>query len=315
MVNMMMYTELLTFLTVSLASNKPNLGWGQVGHTTIADIATEYIGAATSSTLDIILGGQSMGDVSSWADQIRDDVSWTTPLHFIDVQQEPCTASNDCHFDYSRDCVNNACISGAIGNYSAILYALNPRGLMTAAANDSTKFLIHFLGDIHQPLHVSRADDMGGNTIEVTFEEADWNLHSLWDTAMISKDIQANFDGDSTAFAKYLINMIDNTWKNESASWTDCSCTFDDGRRLNINLKISGIITVEPDTVLCCANQWAEETLYYALNDAYLNEFTEEIVSGDEISLEYYELRIPVIEKRLAVGGIRLAALMDALLA
>jgi hypothetical protein len=304
----------LTLLSVSLAT-KPRLGWGQLGHTTVADIATEYVNDITAEVLDVILGGLSMGDVSSWADQIRNDVDWTTPLHFIDVQQDPCTNTNNCEFVYDRDCVDDACISGAIANYSAVLYALNPKGLETTAANDSAKFVIHFVGDIHQPLHVSKADDMGGNTIEVTFEGDDWNLHSIWDTALISKDIEVDFDGDSEAFTKYLVGMIDTAWKNESSSWTDCSCTAKDGQHFTANLKSTEIISIEPEVVLCCANQWAEETLYYALNDAYLNEFGEEIVSGDEITLDYYELRMPVIEKRLAIGGVRLAALMDALLA
>jgi hypothetical protein len=284
---------------------KTILRWGPTGHTTLADIASVYLTNETAATMDVILGGQSMGDVASWADDIRNDAEWTNSLHFINAMQDPCTSTDGCEFIYERDCVDNICASGAIANYSTILHVLNPKELNTVPANDSAKFIIHFVGDIHQPLHVSRYTDYGGNDIKVKFNDQDWNLHSVWDSGIISKNIYENFGGDSDAFTASLLNQIETTWKGEVESWTECSCDSD-----GLKQKVQ----VAPPSVLCCSNAWASESLFDALNYAYLNEFGEEIVSGDTISDEYYSERLPIIQKRLAMGGVRLAALLEAVL-
>lgn len=148
--------------------------------------------------------------VANWADKVRFTkyFDWTTPLHYCDVKDGPieggCPFTPEgsgesltdygCKFVYERDCGNNFCAVGAIVDFSDL--SRNPDERLNSqlskakmqrrlrAATDiypihvrnvtqlqSLMFLIHIIGDIHQPLHVARASDKGGNTIEVSFPE------------------------------------------------------------------------------------------------------------------------------------------------
>ena len=92
--------------------------------------------------------------VASWADSVaRDEFPWSPPLHFIN------TPDWDCTYDRTRDCndngVQNVCVDGAIQNFTSQLVA----GNAPLTLNVALKFVIHFIGDIHQPLHVGFAGD------------------------------------------------------------------------------------------------------------------------------------------------------------
>ena len=93
-----------------------------------------------------------------------------------------------CTFVYERDCVDwhgnkDFCNAGAIANFSSQL--LKSKGEVTNATTVAMKFLIHFLADVHQPLHVGMASDRGGVKMNVEFmvpeQGSRWNLHNIWD--------------------------------------------------------------------------------------------------------------------------------------
>jgi hypothetical protein len=148
--------------------------------------------------------------VANWADKVRytKTFAWTTPLHYVDVKDKliqggcPVTpsperndpekrfdsfdAESNCTVVYNRDCNNDHCAIGAIFDF----YHLSkyPRDSESVEKNvlrgsvshhddynvtqrESLMFLIHIIGDVHQPLHVSRETDRGGNTIHVSFPE------------------------------------------------------------------------------------------------------------------------------------------------
>lgn len=93
------------------------------------------------------------------------------------------------HFsDANADCPNQFCVVGAIKNYTTQAQKLPPNlwpyygeGSLPSAIT----FLVHFIGDVHQPLHVGWKDDLGGNKVKCTFFGKDTNLHSVWDSGMI----------------------------------------------------------------------------------------------------------------------------------
>ncbi|EDQ89376.1 uncharacterized protein MONBRDRAFT_32441 [Monosiga brevicollis MX1] len=152
--------------------------WGPIGHQTTAAIAETLLTEKAATTVAQILDNASMVSVSTWADDVRSTSAWawSAPLHFID------TPDRVCSFDYSRDCQNDGrpdfCVAGAIVNYTRQLELAVAQGrLQDETTQEALKFVIHFLGDIHQPLHVSFTSDEGGNLVNVTFFGEPENLH------------------------------------------------------------------------------------------------------------------------------------------
>lgn len=154
---------------------------------------------------------------------------------------------------------------------------------------EALEFLIHFLGDITQPLH-DEAEKVGGNDIPVTWNGEDTNLHACWDTQMVEEDAGGYSDSDITAFAKKLIAAINTgAYESRKASWVSCA---------NIN------------TASTCALQWAQDA--NAINCQYVLKVDE---TNKELSGAYYTGAKPYIEEQLAKGGYRLGAWINALAA
>ena len=87
-------------------------------------------------------------------------------------------------FNLERDCPEQGCVVSAIIKYS---HVLRDKNASREDKIEALKFVVHFVGDVHQPLHLSRAHDEGGNDIKITFLENNTNLHSLWDSGMIRR--------------------------------------------------------------------------------------------------------------------------------
>lgn len=121
-----------------------------------------------------LLNGESLPDVASWADENRDRS--TAPWHFINVE---LGLSFD---DFKNQVGNKEDVYTALVKEEAILADEKASREDRATA---LKYIVHFVGDIHQPMHVSRAEDKGGNTIQVRYDGKGTNLHSLWDTKIL----------------------------------------------------------------------------------------------------------------------------------
>jgi len=178
------------------------------------------------------------------------------------------------------------CVAGALSNYTKIL--TNPSMYSGLLVTDALQFIVHFMGDIHQPLHVGFTSDKGGNTIKVRFEGDKTNLHALWDSGIISQRESENFNDQLQNYQNYLMKQIQPGGKyyNELNSWTLCS---------------------QGDII--CTNEWATESIKDACQYAYAN-----IENGASITDNYYKTRYPVIELRLLQGGVRLAAILNDIL-
>ena len=149
----------LTLLLVLILSI-PCFGWGRDGHKITGTIATHYLTPEAKAAVTALLGDQTLADVSTWVDEIRSDSAyrWASPLHYSNVKP------GEAEFDLSRDCPERACVVSAINKYTEVLQTADASHGEKAEA---LKFLVHFVGDIHQPLHVSHAKDKGGNDIKV----------------------------------------------------------------------------------------------------------------------------------------------------
>jgi hypothetical protein len=147
--------------------------WGHEGHEAIALIAEHYMTSAALAKASDLLGGASMASVASWADDYRHRHPETGPWHYIDI---PLASSK---IEMARDCPNIQC---GIAQTEHCLLILRDPNADKAAKAEALKFVIHFVGDLHQPLHNG---DKGGNTRHVVFDGKPDNLHWIWDTGLL----------------------------------------------------------------------------------------------------------------------------------
>ncbi|WP_158829123.1 S1/P1 nuclease [Mucilaginibacter lacusdianchii] len=159
----------ITFLLVS---------WGFKGHRAVATIAQKHLTSNTAYVVSAYLKGESMAEVSTWADENKDRN--TAPWHFLNL---PLGLSHAEFVKAVQQSDNNV--------YTAILKVentLKDKSLPLDQKNEALKYLIHLVGDAHQPMHVSRKEDKGGNTIQLRYEDKGTNLHSLWDGRLIDHE-------------------------------------------------------------------------------------------------------------------------------
>jgi len=172
------YSRILLSLCISLIL----VSWGGVGHKTVATIAENHLTPEAKMAIKALLGDQSIADIASWADEVRNTPEYraTGPLHYVDL---PLGYTFAQFSDEVKKQDGN--VYTAMLKYEAELKSNSTDNAEKAIA---LKFLVHFIGDAHQPMHVSRAEDKGGNSIQVQFNGQKSNLHSLWDSGLISRE-------------------------------------------------------------------------------------------------------------------------------
>ncbi|KAF2128508.1 hypothetical protein P153DRAFT_293141 [Dothidotthia symphoricarpi CBS 119687] len=265
--------------------------WGSLGHTTVAFIAQNFVATKTATFAKNLLGDTStayMANVATWADTYRSEAAgkFSSGFHYIDALDNP---PKTCGVIYERDCPDG-CIVSAIANYTTRAVQTS---LEVVEQQKALKWLIHFIGDIHQPLHVENLD-VGGNTINVTFDGAKTNLHAAWDTAIPQKVAGTTYSiANAQAWATNLTTEIKTgKFKSQAASWKT---------NINVNTPIN-------TTML-----WAVDTNSYVCTTVLPKGVAA--VNGQEIDNAYYKTAAPVVQLQIAKAGIRLAAYLDALVA
>ncbi|MBB5395185.1 S1/P1 nuclease [Mucilaginibacter sp. AK015] len=162
------------------------ISWGFKGHRAVATIAQKHLMSNTAYVVSAYLGGESMAEVSTWADENRNPR--TAPWHFLNL---PLGLNHEQFVQL---------VSQSDGNvYTAILKAeaqLKDKSLSAEQKKEALKYLIHLVGDAHQPMHISRKADKGGNTIQLRFDDKGTNLHSLWDSKLIDHESSADMAKD-----------------------------------------------------------------------------------------------------------------------
>ena len=271
----------------------PAFGWGKEGHEIVAHIAYLHLNAGTRIKVNQLLGAspgtvgpESMEQASVWADEIRGatqmpvhifsnlnihNASGTAELHFADVSGD--------RFNPQTDADHGKSVVSGIQRCEEVLR--NPQS-SPADKQDALKFLIHFVGDAHQPLHAGHKADRGGNDIEITqflrrHPSKGFNLHAVWDNLLIQAD-----DRDPARYAE----KIDAKWVRtyRDVSWDDL------------------------DPI-----HWVDESHQLAVKYAYLDTHGKRIPNRGVIGAEYVERSTPVVESQLMKAGYRLATLLNAL--
>ena len=156
------------------------LSWGVTGHHAIGAIATNHLTPKAAAAIQGLLGTSTLADVSTWADEVRSQETYkhTGAWHYINM---PLGLSYP-EFKKQVESLGTENVYGAVQKCErALADNTTPR----ATKIEALKFLVHFVGDLHQPMHVSRSEDKGGNTIQVNYDGKGANLHSLWDSRLL----------------------------------------------------------------------------------------------------------------------------------
>lgn len=185
---------ILSFLLTVLPA-LPALAWSALGHRMVGELAQRHLSAQAKAEVATLLAGEpnpTLGGVATWADDMRtadpERFKTTSRWHYINAQ------GGGCGFDLARDCPDGNCVVGAIEKQRAILA---DRNQPLAARRDALKFIVHFVGDVHQPMHAGNRTDSGGNKFQISlrtpikpeaYAAKDYvdgvmgtNLHSIWD--------------------------------------------------------------------------------------------------------------------------------------
>jgi hypothetical protein len=181
---------LVTALTAANAPSHPTgTLWSEEGHRIVCEIAARRLSPRAQTLVSELLSpeAQSLPSVCTWADSVRSTTHrYTSAYHYINLPRGARTV------ELARDCADSEkrCVIWAIENYARVLA---DRTRPVAERKEALKFVAHFVGDLHQPLHVSYADDQGGNLTGVEFfgdagrPGRPRDLHSVWDSRILTR--------------------------------------------------------------------------------------------------------------------------------
>lgn len=156
-------------------SSSAMFGWGQKGHDTTVFIAENHLTEKTKNTIDSLLDGKSMVYYANWLDNASHtpEYAYSKTWHYKNIDEGQ--SFEDAPLHHQGDIVR------AIKTQAIVL---NDPSSSKEEKQLALKMVVHLLGDIHQPMHLGRASDLGGNRHKVKYFGKDNNLHSVWDTSL-----------------------------------------------------------------------------------------------------------------------------------
>jgi len=292
-------------------------GWGCEGHQIVALIARAHLTPAASAAVDELLRANPidptvkafcqdaptpmMAAHATWADDTK-NAEKTGTWHYIDI---PLTANGPASLEAWCPPIGESvggkdrpgCITNAIAYELVILRDTSRPASERAKA---LRYVIHFVGDIHQPLHDSDNDDHGGNCTALTFynQEKPVNLHAIWDYRIIARELETR-KMSQAVLASELDAQFSSHWADWGAAKADPDAWAWEGNAIAKSVVYGDLkpaIPVErPNPQAdCSAERDKVAALHISINDGYVNQ------------------ALPVIHEQLAKAGYRLAGLLNA---
>ena len=276
-----MHRILLTALLLLLAPSA--MAWSALGHRLVGELAQRHLNPVASAEVAALLAGEpepTLAGVSIWADTLRasdpDRFKATSRWHYVN------TPAGTCRFDSQRDCPDGECVIGAIEAQRQILA---DRRQPHAARRDALKFLVHFVGDVHQPMHANNRADKGGNDFQIS--------------------LRTDLQPEAYARARYVDGVMGT---NLHAVW-DYYVLASRGRNLQQYADALDALPWPPMTTPVSAAQgWAGES-------CRLVESRGLYPANHKMDRGYLDAQRPLAEQRVRQAGYRLAALLNATLA
>lgn len=172
------------------------MAWGQLGHRIVGEIADSYLTAKAKAEIKKILGHESVAMSSNWADFIKSDTAYKylDVWHYINFEK-------NLSYSQMKEVLkaDTGKVKNAYGAISFLTKELKKKNLSPDKKQMYLKLLIHIVGDVHQPLHVSPVGTTGGNDIKVKWFGENSNLHRVWDSDLIEMQ-QLSY----TEYARFL---------------------------------------------------------------------------------------------------------------
>lgn len=264
---------LALLLLVALVSTQL-AAWGPTGHAIVGDIATSRLTTVTKENVQLLLGSDTLASVSSWADTVRKDRDESYDWHFVDIpkdapgfsEERDCFRPQDKHKDAQTD--HHNCVVDRIELFGKVLA---DEKASRAARAEALKWIVHFVGDLHQPLHAVE-EARGGNDIKLPVfgsskcGDYDCNLHWTWDTLLLE---HAGYSEEE--YVQRLQKLIEKESLAQQAA----------GR----------------------PEDWANESHLEA----------RQIMNAKPAAVDeqYYQANIDLVNKKLALAGLRLATVLN----
>lgn len=153
--------------------------FGPIGHRVVAEIAQQKLSPKKLQIINEIIAPDKLPDLANWPDMIRSDPAWrkASPWHYVSIEDKETYAKSKKNPEGD--------VITAIQNFKKVV---TNKKSTKAQKKEAIAFLTHFIGDLHQPLHVGRASDRGGNTITLKWFGRKTNLHEIWDDKMIEME-------------------------------------------------------------------------------------------------------------------------------
>jgi hypothetical protein len=250
----------------------PALAWGKTGHRVVAAIAdTQLSGLARAHVREILGGAESLDEAATWPDDMRAD-----PLPFWQKTASPWhyVTLNGITYDHAP---REGDALEALAHFRSVLQ--DPKASL-ADKQLALRFVVHLVGDLHQPLHAGKCCDKGANDVKVTWFGKPTNLHAVWDSAIVDEE-QLSFSELAAKLERHISDQdVLDWWDVNPRDW----------------VTESGEI---------------RDSLYPMPGTSAKKGAKGKDKKVPELSFSYVYKFTPVMERRLEQAGVRLAAYLN----
>ena len=223
-----------------------SMAWGVLGHRIVGQIADTYLTKQTKKEIYKILGTESIAMTSNWPDFIKSDPAYDylDTWHYINLKGGLSEA-------FVKNYLSTDTVTDAYTKINWLTVQLKKKDLEQDKKILYLRLLVHIVGDIHQPMHVGRLEDRGGNSVKLLWFNSPTNLHSVWDTKLI--DFQQLSYTEYASALNYTTKQQRKEWQAEPVSdwiwqsyqyaqkiYTDTKA--DDKLSYDYNFKYIGIV-------------------------------------------------------------------------
>lgn len=228
--------------------------WALLGHRIVGQIAESYLTPVAKKEIAKLLGTESPAMASNWADFIKSDtaMSYLSSWHYINIK-------GGLNHEEVLNFLTTDAGTDAYTKVNFIISQLKNKKLPKDEKAFYLKLLIHIVGDLHQPLHVGRPEDQGGNKIKVLWFNVPYNLHQVWDAQLI--------EYQELSYTEYA-SAINHTTKAQRLAWQKEPMTDWIWESYQLAEKIYGDVK-QPD-----------EKLGYYYNYKYIGSLERELLKG-----------------------------------
>lgn len=195
----------LPVIAAALVVPAPAHAWGQLGHRIVGELAGERISGKTRAEIALILGEESLAEASTWPDEQKSNPApfWqeeADPFHYVTVPEGKAYAD-----------VGAPANGDALSALSRFAATVRDPAAKQADKALALRFIIHIVGDLHQPLHAGTGNDRGGNDVKLRWFGQETNLHTVWDTRMI--------EGKGLSYSEYSVWLGRRIGPDETIAW------------------------------------------------------------------------------------------------